>query len=156
MRPTVYDWSTTLLSNMKQQISDCNMGRVQNFSFSSILSMFFFERVPGLSPRVDIPPHGVRDPTQRCWANVMCRLGRGRVANPYTVDFFPWWQRQIISIDDYPYVGIDFQGDPDMPLPPGTSYGDISNKSQTLFLKFFELLNFLCFLIYRLKRHVLV
>ena len=64
MQPTVYDWSTTLLSNMKQQLSDCKMGRVRNFGFSSILSMFFFERVPGLSPRVDISPHGVRDPAQ--------------------------------------------------------------------------------------------
>ena len=55
MRPTVYDWSTTLLSNMKQQLNDYKMGRVQNFSFSSILSMFFFEHVLGLSPRVDVP-----------------------------------------------------------------------------------------------------
>ena len=28
MRPTVYVWSTMLLSNMKQQLSDCKMGRV--------------------------------------------------------------------------------------------------------------------------------
>ena len=48
MRPTVYDWSTALLSNMKQQLSDCKMGRVRNFSFDSILSTFFFERVLGL------------------------------------------------------------------------------------------------------------
>ena len=86
----------------------------------------------------------------------MHRLGGGRVSNPYPADFFPWWQRQIISIDDYPYAGLDFWGDPNMPLPPGAAYGDISNESQTLFLNFFELLIFLCFLIYRLKRHVLV
>ena len=60
MRPTVYDWSATLLSNMKQQLSDCKMGRVRNFGFGSILSTFFFERVPGISPRVDIPPHVVQ------------------------------------------------------------------------------------------------
>ena len=28
MRPTVYDWSTVLLSNMKQQLNDYKMGRV--------------------------------------------------------------------------------------------------------------------------------
>ena len=28
MRPTVYDWSTALLINMKQQLSDCKMGKV--------------------------------------------------------------------------------------------------------------------------------
>ena len=83
MWPTIYDWSTTLLSNMKQQLSDCKMGRVQNFGFGSILSTFFFERAPGLSPGVDISPHGVWDPAQQCWANFMRKLRGGRVDNPY-------------------------------------------------------------------------
>ena len=124
------------------------MGRVRNIGFGSILSTFFFECVLGLSPRVDISPHGVRDPTQRRWENVMHRLAGGRVDNPYLVDFFPWWWRKIIAIDDYPYAGIDFRGDSDMPLPLGATYHDIGNESQTHF-KFFELLIFfLCFLIY--------
>ena len=59
MRSTIYDWSTTLLSNMKHQLSECKMGRVQNFGFSNILSTFFFKCVLGLSPRVDVPLHGV-------------------------------------------------------------------------------------------------
>ena len=42
MRPTVYDCSTVLLSNMKQQLSDYKMGRVRNFRFGSILSTIFF------------------------------------------------------------------------------------------------------------------
>ena len=66
----------------------------------------------------------------------MRKLGEGRVSNPYPVDFFPWWQRHIIAIDDYPYVGIDFHGDPDMPLQPGVAYGNIGNESQTQFLSF--------------------
>ena len=66
----------------------------------------------------------------------MRRLGVGRVANPYVADFIPWWWRYIIAIDDYPYAGIDFWGDPDMPLPLGATYGDIGNESQTLFLSF--------------------
>ena len=78
----------------------------------------------------------------------MRRLGGGRVANPYPADFFPWWRWQIIAIDDYPYAGIDFWGDSDMPLPPRATYSDIGNESQTLFLSFFELLIYLCFLIY--------
>ena len=28
MRPTVYDWSSTLLGNMKHQFSECKMSRV--------------------------------------------------------------------------------------------------------------------------------
>ena len=130
------------------------MGRVQNFGFGSILSTFFSERVPGLSPRVDIVPHGVRDPSQWRWENVMRRLGGGRVANPYLAEFFPWWQRQIIAIDDYPYARIDFCKDLDMLLPAGEAYGDIGNESQTHFLSFWIILFFLCFLIYWLKRHI--
>ena len=59
MRPMIYDWSTTLLSNMKHQFNECKVGRVWNFRFSSILSTFFFELLLGLSPRVDVPLHGV-------------------------------------------------------------------------------------------------
>ena len=110
--------------------------------------MLFFEHVPRLRPIVDIPPHGVQDSTQQRWENVMCRLGGGRVANPYPADFFPWWWPHIIAIDDYPYAGIDFQGDPNMPLPPGAAYGDIGKESQTLFLSFLNYKFFLCFLIY--------
>ena len=122
------------MSNMKQQLSDYKMGRVRKFGFSSILSTFFFERVPGLNPRVYIAPHGVWDPAQRRWANVMCRLEGGRVAyNPYPVEFFPWRWRQIVAIEDYPYAGIDFHRDPNMPLPPRVAYGDIGNESQTHF-----------------------
>ena len=78
------------------------MGRVRNFRFGSILSTFFFEWVLGLSPRVEIAPHGVWDLAQHHWANVMCRLGGSRVANPYPVEFFPWWWRQIVTIEDFP------------------------------------------------------
>ena len=120
------------------------MGRVQNFGFSSMLSTFFFECVLGLSPRVDVPLHGVRDPAQLRWADAMRRLGGGRVSNPYLADFFPWWQRQIVAIDDYPYAGIDFRGDPDMPQPLGSTYGYIGNVSRPS-LKKFELLNFFVF-----------
>ena len=138
MRPTIYDWSMTLLSNMKHQLSECKVGRVQNFGLSSILSTFFFKRVLGLSPRVNVPLHGVRDPSQRHWADAMRILGGGRVANPYPADFFPWWRWQIVAIYDYPYGGIDFRGDPDMPLPPRLAYGDIGNESRpSLFFKNF-------------------
>ena len=46
MTPTIYDWSTTLLRNMKHHLSECKVGRVRNFEFNNILSTFFFERVP--------------------------------------------------------------------------------------------------------------
>jgi hypothetical protein len=51
--------------------------------------------------------------------------GGGRVPTPYNDEFFFWWSRQVMALEDYPYAGIDFRGDPDMSLPPGSTYGDI-------------------------------
>jgi hypothetical protein len=45
----------------------------------------------------------------------------------------------VIALDDYPYARIDFRGDLDMPLPPGSSYGDIGMKC-FLNISFFVLL----------------
>jgi hypothetical protein len=64
----------------------------------------------------------------------MKRQGGGRVSTPYNDVFFLWWWRQIISMDDYPYAGINFRGDPDMSLPPRASYGAIGKKKFTNFI----------------------
>jgi hypothetical protein len=58
------------------------------------------------------------------------------VPTPYNEDFFYWWRRQVISLDDYHHAGIDFRGDLDMPLPPGTADGDIG-MSNVLNISFF-------------------
>jgi hypothetical protein len=80
--PMVYDLCPSLLTNMKIQLTDCKLGRMRNFGFTSILCSFFFERVPILSPRVEINPHGQCDPTMSQWTNVMRRLGGSRVPMP--------------------------------------------------------------------------
>jgi hypothetical protein len=110
---------------MKSQLTDCKHGRKINFEFASILCIFFFERVPSLSPRVEIIPRGPYDPTMSRWTKVMRRLGGGRVPTPYIDDFFFWWCRQVIAIDKYPYAEIDYRGDLYIPLPPDSTYGDI-------------------------------
>ena len=70
------------------------------------------------------------------WTKVMRWKGGGRVPTPYNEDLFYWWRRQVIALDDYSYVGIDFKGDPNMPLPPRTTYGDIG-MSKFLNISFF-------------------
>jgi hypothetical protein len=60
------------------------------------------------------------------------------VSTPYNDEFFFWWNRQVIAIDDYPYARINYKGDPDMPFPSGSTYGDIG-------MKFFYIFPFLCF-----------
>jgi hypothetical protein len=66
---------------------------------------------------VEILPRGPRNLSMAQWTEVMRREGGGRVATPYNEDFFFWWRQQVIALDDYPYAGIDFRGDLDMPLP---------------------------------------
>jgi hypothetical protein len=113
---------------MKSQLTDWKLDRMKNFGFASILCSFFFERVLYLSPKVEITPHGLHNPTMSRWTEVMRRLGGGKFPMPYNDEFFHWWCRQVIAIDDYPYGGIDYQGHHDMPLPLGYSFGEISEK----------------------------
>jgi hypothetical protein len=59
------------------------------------------------------------------------------MTTPYNENFFYWWQRQVIPLDDYPYEGIDFIGDPDMPLSLGAAYGDIGRPKCFYIFHFF-------------------
>jgi hypothetical protein len=54
MNAQIYDWSTTLLENMKRQLTDFRQRRHRNFGFGTILCSFFFERVPCFSPRMTV------------------------------------------------------------------------------------------------------
>ena len=58
------------------------------------------------------------------------RVGRGRVNFGDT--FFRWLWDQMLMVEDYAYVGMEFTGDPDLPLPPGGQWGDVSKKQETL------------------------
>jgi hypothetical protein len=112
---------------------DCKQGRKRNFGFASILCIFFFERVPGLSPIVEIISLGLCDLAMSRWIDVMSRQGGGRAPTPYNEEFFFWWRRQVITIEDNLYVGIDYRGDPNIPLPPASAYGDIGKKCFYIF-----------------------
>ena len=37
-------------------------------------------------------------------------------------EFFIWLRRQFIVIQDWPYAGTSFMGDPDLPLPEGEEW----------------------------------
>ena len=53
----------------------------------------------------------------------------------------------MFAIQDFPYAGIDFRGDPDMVLPQGEQWDDRG----TLFFTSFQIMYFFVFYIYRLK-----
>ena len=119
----VYDWCTALLLNMKQQLTSIRKTHTKHFGYGTILTTFFFERVPALRPKVISTISSPRDPRIARWADMMKRLGGSEVPRTtWDDEFFLWWGEQIIAVDDYPYAGMDFRGDPDLVLPLGATW----------------------------------
>jgi hypothetical protein len=46
----------------------------------------------------------------------------------YDDRFFDSLQGQVLMIEDYPYAGLEFHGDPDLSLPEDAQWGDIGKK----------------------------
>jgi len=53
--------------------------------------------------------------------------------------FFSWLHHQLIVVDDYVYVGIDFRWDLDLHLPPDEQW---TNAGKTYFLDFSSFMSF--------------
>ena len=71
---------------------------------------------------------------------IMAHTGGGGAKVKFEAPFFRWLSDQILMIEDYAYVGMDFWRDPNLPLPPGTQWGDIGKKNY--------LICWLCFYIF--------
>jgi hypothetical protein len=108
-----------MLDCMKRQLIECHVWRNKNFSFGIVLCSFFFERVPSLSLRETVRGHVASLPVVCIWVVLLPRQGGGRTIEAFDDKFFDWWSQKIPAIEDYPYVGINFSRDPDMPIPPG-------------------------------------
>lgn len=63
------------------------------------------------------------------WVTFMAhhRGGKGPTIR-YTPDFFGCMENQIIMIEDFTYAGMDYIGDPDMPLLAMMQWGDLGKK----------------------------
>ena len=65
------------------------------------------------------------------WVAVMARHpDEGTEVIRFKPEFFQWLEHQVFSIQDFPYTGIDFRGDPNMDLPPGEQWDDSGNHFQ--------------------------
>ena len=62
--------------------------------------------------------------------------GSGGPTMTYGSVFFWWLHGQILMVEYYVYVGTNFRGDPDIPLPEDDQCEDISKKYDT-FIVFF-------------------
>lgn len=75
----LYDWCTALLMNMKQQLTSIWKAKTKHFRYGTILMTFFFEKIPGLWPKVISSINSPRDPRIARWADLMKRLGGSEV-----------------------------------------------------------------------------
>jgi hypothetical protein len=93
MEPRVFNWSNKVLRGMKTPLIKCKTGDLKKFRYGSILVSLFLERVHHLCLQLDL---GIPAPA-----------------------LFDWLKPQILMVDDYAYVGLDFRGDPNLVLPEG-------------------------------------
>jgi hypothetical protein len=128
MNAQIFDWSTTLLECMKSQLTVCRQRTHRNFRFGTILCSFFFKRVPCFSPRLIVRGHLATFPALCRWATLLPRQGGGRIVEAFNDKFFSWLSRQILAIEDYPYVGIDFSRDQAILVPPSEERGEMGKS----------------------------
>ena len=127
----IFDWSTTLLDCMKRQLKDCRSWTQRNFGFGTILCSFFFERVPSFSPREVVRGHQASLSVICRWAVLLPRQGGGRTNEFFDDNFCARLSQKIPVIEDYPYAGIEFLRDPEIPIPLGEEQGEMG-KSPSL------------------------
>jgi hypothetical protein len=146
LEPTIFNWALAVTNSMKRQLNNCRRGESKQFGYGSILLPLMFERVPALRLQTMVldPPRNARETRATRWARVMPRGGGGRSVS-WGLCFREWLESQVIFVEDWPYAGIDFRGDPDMPLPAGEQWDD---GGMTLDFFIFVYMMFLYFLMY--------
>lgn len=108
--------------------------KTKHFGYGAILLTFFFERVTWLRPKIISTISSPHDPWIARWVDLMKRLGESEVPRTtWDDEFFQWWGEQVISVEDDPYVGMDFRVDPNLVLPPGSAWGAIGKIAQIFF-----------------------
>ena len=71
-----------------------------------------------MRPWATVPSFTARDPAMLKWSGLLVQLGGSRQPH-FSEDFFSCLDQDILVMDDYGYVGIDFCQDPDLVLPEG-------------------------------------
>ena len=92
------------------------------FTYSIILCSIMCEWVVLLIPMVVVPTRGPQEPCMRMWAPVMPRNGGGRVGHYWNATIEAWFEANPQMFLSFPYVGMNFHGDPNMGLIVGYAW----------------------------------
>jgi hypothetical protein len=125
--PRVFNWADVVLHSIKRQLTKCRRGDLKKFVYGSLLVSFFLERVPLLRLQVDWNLPTPKDPRMLRWCRLMAWHVAGLIIK-YDDTFFDCLQPQMLMIEDYAYVRLDFRGDPDLVLPEDAQWGDLGKK----------------------------
>jgi len=141
----IFDWSTTMINCMKRHITECWECNNKKFGFDTILFSFIYERVPSLSPRETLWGHVASFLAVCRWETLFPQQGGWRTIEAFDFKFFDWWARKIPTIEDYPYNGIKFSRDPNMPILLEEERGEIYTCVLSyLIFNFFYISFFIC------------
>lgn len=124
MTPTIFYWCSSLFDIVQGQLMRCKTRRLKNFEFESLICSYFFERILGLSPQVQLPIAAPREPCMVCLCDLQLHLG-GVPYHHRDARFYAWWYRCTYVVYDYAFKGMNFCGDLDLALPLGTQWRDI-------------------------------
>jgi hypothetical protein len=133
MEPRVFNWCEGVLKSMKKQLTKCRSGGLKHLEYYSILISFFLERVPILRLQVEWGIPSPHDPRMKRWVNLMAQHAASPIVR-YNDVFFYWLRTQMLMVDNYAYVGIEFR-DLDLSLLEGSQWGDIG-KNEFFFIMF--------------------
>ena len=79
-----------------------------------------------MSPAIPLQIRSPCQPRLSRWGDIFLRQGGGDIVHSvYDDDFYIWWERQLLALEQFPYAGMDFRGDPDLVLPPGGIWGEM-------------------------------
>jgi hypothetical protein len=110
------------------------------------LVLFFLERIPQMQPHIALAVRLVGEPRVELWTSLSLRLGMESEFR-FTGDFFAWLRCQLIVIEDFPYVGVDFRGSMDLVLLDGVDWdasGKKPKQSCQVFFYFKVYIIFIC------------
>jgi hypothetical protein len=143
----IFNWCAIFLENVKDNISICRTRRKKKLGYGSFLVSFFLEWVPLMQPQISLIEHPISEPRMERWTSLSPQLGNEPSYFYFTVNFFSWWRRNIVTVEDYPYVGMDFRGSEYLVFPEGAQL-NASGKFQSVtfqkvFLIFYDICIFL-------------
>jgi len=124
----LFDWATAVTTNIKRQLTKCKCGGVKQFGYGSIVISFFLKRLPIFQIQGAVVADPLpREPRMARWAALMPKGGWGQQM-AWRPEFFIWFRHQLIVVEDWPYAGIDFTGEPNLPLPEGEDWDEELGK----------------------------